>query len=120
MSANGSNPIGQVVTFLIGVAWTGAVLWFCRTRVHFQEGLFDFVIIWASGAFGWLPFALQFSPEKARRGALEGIVAALIVFLVAGPVVSIVSAIFDRITPQGTASALPGFVLSTSEWIMFA
>ena len=52
----------DLIEFLVGLAWTGVIVWFTATSYqHINE--LGFVILFTSGAFGWMPLARSEYPR---------------------------------------------------------
>jgi hypothetical protein len=57
----------ELIRFLVGLAWTGVVVWFTATSYpHIDE--LGFVILFTSGAFGWMSLALSAYPKALSFG----------------------------------------------------
>ena len=111
MSEEESHPIKRAMTFLIGLAWTGAVLWFNESRLHARGNVLDFVVIATSSAFGWMPFAFYVSPT-------DPIPASVSMVLLSGMVFGIGLLIVLVIMPHGTPNVLMHVLSVVVPWLL--
>src|SRR5689334_9891183 len=111
MSEQESHPIKRAMTFLIGLAWTGAVLWFDESRLHARGNVLDFGIIVTSCAFGWMPFAFYVSPENPIRGSVQMLFLAVMVFGIGALIVSV-------IMPHGAPNILMHILFVVVPWLL--
>ena len=59
----------RLIKFLVGLAWTGVIVWLTATRYP-HIGELGFVILFTSGAFGWMPLARSVYPQAPELWSL--------------------------------------------------
>ena len=79
----------QLIKFLVGLAWTGVIVWFTATSYQHIDEL-GFVILFTSGAFGWMPLARSVYPQAPELWSLASFLSVAFAFGVCAAVVSMV------------------------------
>jgi len=62
----------KLIKFLVGLAWTGVIVWFTATSYPHNPHIHElgFVILFTSGAFGWMPLARSVYPQAPELWSL--------------------------------------------------
>jgi hypothetical protein len=79
----------ELIKFLVGLAWTGVIVWFTATSYQHIDEL-GFVILFTSGAFGWMPLARSVYPQAPELWSLASFLSVAFAFGVCAAVVSMV------------------------------
>ena len=61
-----------LIKFLVGLAWTGVIVWFNATSYPHNPHIHElgFVILFTRGAFGWMPLARSVYPQAPELWSL--------------------------------------------------
>jgi hypothetical protein len=69
----------ELVKFRVGLAWTGVIVWFAATSYQHIDEL-GFVILFTSGAFGWMPLARSVYPQAPELWSLASFLSVAFAF----------------------------------------
>jgi len=93
----------ELIRFLVGLAWTGVVVWFTATSYpHIDE--LGFVILFTSGAFGWMSLALSAYPKAPVLWSLA-------TFLTTSITIGVCVMVVRLVMEQGILMNLLGVIL---------